>query len=144
MARPKSKQAEDRSLRAEVKALREEVAAAHRATEFMRRKAEKAEALAAQLEAALREAREILCLSDPEGIRAARITAPEDAAVLALCEATGFGAVMDSAARQWRRRDSTGAYTTGAAVGSLLWVLEKIDAALAPSAETPKPDGGGA
>lgn len=41
------------------------------------------------------------------------IEAPEDPDVLALCERVGFGAVMDSAARQWQRRDPLGAFVVG-------------------------------
>jgi hypothetical protein len=39
--------------------------------------------------------------------------APEDAAVDALCERFGYGAVMDAAARLWARRDPRGALTVG-------------------------------
>jgi hypothetical protein len=38
---------------------------------------------------------------------------PEDAAVIALCERHGFGAVMDAAARAWRARDPIGAFLVG-------------------------------
>lgn len=40
--------------------------------------------------------------------RANGITAPEDKSVRALCERHGYGAVMDSAARQWHLRDGNG------------------------------------
>lgn len=47
----------------------------------------------------------------------------EDGAVLALCERYGFGAVMASAARQWKSRDPVGAKTVGPCVGSdALWL----------------------
>lgn len=51
------------------------------------------------------------------------IVAGEDAAVLALCIQHGYGAVMDSAARQWRARDPVGAFTTGHCVGTLQHAL---------------------
>jgi hypothetical protein len=41
------------------------------------------------------------------------ISAPEDAEVKELCERIGYGAVMDSAARQWRKKDPVGAFTVG-------------------------------
>lgn len=59
--------------------------------------------------------REALMMCDPEFKRAS-ISAPEDAAVLDLCMRVGFGAVMDSAARQWRKRDPKGAFTVGPCV----------------------------
>lgn len=50
-------------------------------------------------------------------------TTVEDGAVLALCEQWGFGAVMSSAARQWKERDPVGALTVGPCVGSdALWL----------------------
>lgn len=50
--------------------------------------------------------------------RAATIKAlPEDAAVLALCIRHGFGAVMDSAARQWAAIDPRGAFFVGGCIG---------------------------
>lgn len=66
---------------------------------------------------------EVLQLSDPEGRRAKGIVAPEDAEIKYLCERIGYGAVMDSAARQWRRKDPIGAHTTG---GSALTVKEAL------------------
>lgn len=57
-------------------------------------------------------------LQDIDGERLS-IVAPEDAAVLRLCEQWGFGAVMDSAARQWRRRDPVGAFLLGPCVGAV-------------------------
>lgn len=39
--------------------------------------------------------------------------APEDEAVLALCERVGFGAVMGSASRQWAMRDPRGFLCVG-------------------------------
>lgn len=45
--------------------------------------------------------------------RAQRVKAPEDAEILAICERIGFGAVMDSASRQWILRDPIGAFYIG-------------------------------
>jgi hypothetical protein len=44
-------------------------------------------------------------------------------AVLALCQRHGFGAVMDSAARQWFKRDPNGAHVVGpgAAIAHSVW-----------------------
>ena len=55
----------------------------------------------------------ILDLIDGHGTRATAIQAPEDAEVRALCERIGYGAVMDSAARQWFLKDKFGAHTVG-------------------------------
>ena len=49
----------------------------------------------------LAEAIELLRTADTEGIRAKNISGHEDVAVRHLCELYGYGAVMDSAARQW-------------------------------------------
>jgi len=83
-----------------------------------------------ELRAAAKEALEVLNLSDPEGHRAARISAPEDAEILVLCERVGYGAVMDSAARQWRRKDPIGAHTTGAAVQTVKDTVAQLKRAL--------------
>lgn len=89
-----------------------------------------------RLREALVECVDALELSDPEGHRAAHIAAPEDPAVKDLCERHGFGAVMDSAARQWRNHpayDNIGrvsAYTTGACVGTVQKCLKQARAAL--------------
>ncbi len=66
----------------------------------------------ARLEAALRDCCEIIELADPWGEPPAS-HAPEDAAVGALCRQVGYGAVMGSAARQWRRLDPGGALLVG-------------------------------
>ena len=67
--------------------------------------------------AAIRDAteiRDLLALCDGEGKRSAQFVGlPEDGPVLALCEKHGYGAVMDSAARQWFRKDPIGAFTVG-------------------------------
>ena len=55
--------------------------------------------------------------------RALGISAPEDAQVRALCERIGYGAVMDSAARQWAQKDPMGAFYIGGCLG--MRTLEK-------------------
>lgn len=97
---------------------------------------EDAEADKAKKDAALREALEVLMLSDPNGDRAKHIHAPEDPMILALCERIGFGAVMDSAARQWRNSPShdgigaISAHTTGACVGTVRKTVALVRSAL--------------
>lgn len=49
--------------------------------------------------------------------RAEHISAPEDEAVRLLCERHGYGAVMDSASRQWMKKDGSGAFFIGGCVG---------------------------
>jgi hypothetical protein len=71
--------------------------------------------------------------------------APEDAAVRALCERVGYGAVMGAAARLWGRKDETGAFTVGpcrATVRSALaeWWAGKPE----ENATNPHEGGGGA
>lgn len=51
--------------------------------------------------------------------RAKLMNAPEDAEVRELCERIGYGAVMDSAARQWQKKDPIGAFACGPAMGSI-------------------------
>ncbi len=41
------------------------------------------------------------------------LDAPEDPEIHGLCERLGYGAVIDSAARQWARKDPIGAHTHG-------------------------------
>ena len=55
--------------------------------------------------------------------RAEQIQAPEDPEVLALCQRWGFGAVMDSACRQWYLIDPVGAHTKGHCFGTIDAVL---------------------
>lgn len=72
--------------------------------------------------AAMREALE---LSDYKGERLS-IVAGEDRPVRLLCEQYGYGAVMDSAARQWRNTLGSygdGALLVGACVGTVARVL---------------------
>lgn len=61
------------------------------------------------------------------------ISAPEDPMIKDLCERIGYGAVMDSAARQWQRKDNFGAHTVGSCVGVIRHALS-----------TPTPPGLGA
>ena len=56
---------------------------------------------------------ELIALIDADGKGAKAINAPEDAEVKAICERIGYGAVMDSAARQWFLKDPCGALTVG-------------------------------
>lgn len=51
------------------------------------------------------------------------ISAPEDAEIKALCERLGYGAVMDSASRQWQKKCPMGAFTVGPCVGTLKALL---------------------
>lgn len=55
-------------------------------------------------------------LIDLKGERQILKDLPEDSFVLTLCEYFGFGAVMDSAARQWRSRNEGGAFLIGGCV----------------------------
>ncbi len=94
-------------------------------------------ALAMKLEAArvvLRECEEVLELTDPSGQRLC-IHAFEDAEVYQLCERVGYGAVMDSAARQWRQKPTrnggeSGAFVTGPCIGTVQSTLKRIAAVL--------------
>lgn len=90
----------------------------------------------------LREVRDVLLLSDPAGARAQAIVGlPEDLAVAEPCKRWGYGAVMDSAARQWRRLDSLAAHTTGAAAGTTQKTLAMVDAAISSEeARRARPD----
>lgn len=49
--------------------------------------------------------------------RADTISAAEDHEVLRICKLYGFGAVMDSASRQWVKIDRSGAFFIGGSVG---------------------------
>jgi hypothetical protein len=57
----------------------------------------------------------------------ATLTAPEDTEIERLCQRLGYGAVMDAAARLWRRRDPVGAQL----IGGCIAVIER---ALRPTA----------
>ena len=54
------------------------------------------------------------------------IAAPEDHLIKDLCERIGYGAVMVSAARQWRKKDPIGAFTCGPCVHTVKQAIEKI------------------
>lgn len=58
--------------------------------------------------------------------RSGEAESPEDPEVLALCLRLGFGAVMVSASRQWRKREPSGAFTIGHCVGTVKSVLAKV------------------
>jgi hypothetical protein len=66
-----------------------------------------------RLRTKLEAATSLFSLNDCDGERAKTISAPEDEAVLQLCIQHGFGAVMDSAARQWFLRDPIGSFVVG-------------------------------
>lgn len=78
--------------------------------------------------ATLRNAREILALCD-QG-RAGKVTAPEDARIGELCERIGYGAVMDSAQRQWELKDNIGCFTCGPCLATVKSILDDIDKVL--------------
>lgn len=52
-----------------------------------------------------------------DAVSRADLIAREDVEVLGLCRKYGFGAVMDSASRQWVRIDNSGAFFIGGCVG---------------------------
>lgn len=86
------------------------------------------EGLRAQLRraaAALNEAIVCLEMADPEG-RHVWLVAPEDHLIRDLCERRGYGAVIDSAVRQWRRKDPVGAHTQGMCVETLTMLLKQL------------------
>lgn len=62
---------------------------------------------------------ELVRLMRTETNRRMYIKAPEDDEILLLCLRYGFGAVIDSAARQWQKRDSWGAFVVGPCRGSV-------------------------
>lgn len=84
------------------------------AANTLRRERDEAQAAGA----AMREALELM---DVNGDRQS-IHAPEDPATMALCDRFGYGAVMDSAARQWRAMGGimeVGAFLTGPCIGTV-------------------------
>lgn len=95
-------------------------------------RAELAAARDAALESrdALEDARDLLLMMDYKGDRANQITAPEDRAVRSLCETHGYGAVMDSAARQWFHIDCKGAFVVGPCAAIARMVHVRIAKAL--------------
>ena len=60
------------------------------------------------------------------------LRAPEDEIVRKLCERIGYGAVMDSAARQWRRKDPVGSFVTGPCIGTIIYELKRSSDKKAP------------
>ena len=85
------------------------------------------------LRAALLEARGVIRLCDPNGdrVRAFGATLPEDPFVRSLCQQLGYGAVMDSAARQWRLNGHPGgSFTVGPSVAVVQQAVKMIDDAL--------------
>lgn len=79
------------------------------------------------------EVRELVDMQDSAlslKVRAENIKAPEDAEIKKLCERIGYGAVMDSAARQWYLIDPVGCHTTYHCYGVVKQVTETIRAAL--------------
>lgn len=60
--------------------------------------------------------------------RAKMVGAPEDAEVEALCNRTGYGAVMDAASRLWVKRDPIGAFVCGPCLGTVQQALSRARA----------------
>ena len=92
------------------------------------------EALAAALREAVaadrkryKEFQEFISFIDGDGVRAKAIVAVEDAEVAALCECIGYGAVMDSAARQWFLKDPDGALTVGPTASHVRCIAAAIE-----------------
>lgn len=88
----------------------------------------------ARWEGVATEAQEVLALMDDKGERAGFIDARVDPAVLALCERVGYGAVMDSAARQWFRKDPIGAFVCGPCAKTVADLKASLAAAMGPPA----------
>jgi len=88
---------------------------------------EAGDGLVAALEARLEKMRGLLRLMDGKGERAYRLHAPEDGAVQQLCEAIGYGAVMDAAARLWYLKDPIGAFVVGPCASMLVDTMLDID-----------------
>ena len=75
------------------------------------------------------EVQEVLELCDDEGHRARAFNAvglPEDHLVYELCERFGYGAVMDSAARQWFAKDDDGAFVVGSCAATVRQAKRRI------------------
>jgi hypothetical protein len=87
----------------------------------------------ARLEAAERERdawREVVALMDIDGKRQAIRDDRVDSIVKSLCEQHGYGAVMDSAARQWRSKDPIGAFLVGPCVATAQAVVSTTNGAM--------------
>jgi hypothetical protein len=82
--------------------------------ETMQREGAKAEAVERERDAL----REGFNLMDIDGKRQAIRDERVDGIVKSLCEQHGYGAVMDSAARQWRAKDPAGAFLIGPCVAT--------------------------
>ncbi len=92
-----------------------------------------------ELRAALLATHEHFQLVDSDGDRAkcfngSAQTIKEDYMVLQLCQKYGFGAVMDSVARQWYAKDPIGAFVIGSCAGLVRPLEAKVDAVLALTA----------
>lgn len=80
---------------------------------------------------ALKECREVLMLCDPEMKRAKGITdEPFDSLIKEICEESGYGRTIDSAARQWQLKDNKGAFTSGPCVATVQTAIKLIDEVL--------------
>ena len=92
-----------------------------------------------ELREALEAAKEYFELVDADGERAILFNdglgAPEDTEVRDLCERIGYGAVMDSAARQWFLKDNVGAFVIGSAAILARSVKAKVFATLKAAGE---------
>jgi hypothetical protein len=82
--------------------------------ETMQREAAKSEAIEQERDAL----REVVALMDIDGKRQSIRDERVDSIVKSLCEQHGYGAVMDSAARQWRAKDPAGAFLIGPCVAT--------------------------
>lgn len=89
--------------------------------ETMQREGAKAEAVERERDAL----REVFNLMDIDGKRQAIRDERVDSIVKSLCEQHGYGAVMDSAARQWREKDPIGAFMVGPCAGTMKSALSK-------------------
>lgn len=79
-----------------------------------------------ELEAQVAVMREVLELCIPKD-NEIFINAPEDSAVRLLCDMYGYGAVMTSVARQWRKKDPIGAFTIGPCLLTVQKVLKEVE-----------------
>lgn len=80
--------------------------------------------------AALTEALSVMRLMDGDGKRATAISAPEDGPVMRLCEHVGYGAVIDSAARQWFLKDNVGAFVSGPCAATVRDATKALERAI--------------
>ena len=82
----------------------------------------------------LDEAVGLLSVADFDGIRARGVDAPEDSQIMLLCERLGYGAVMDSAARQWYMKTAGtpqegASHTTGHCATTIKNFLNRVNEA---------------